>query len=71
MTHTILLPLVGKPFAWFDRKVVDGLVDGVADAVGNFYYFLRRMQSGRVQDYLLYFLGGIAGWMIYFLYLWK
>ena len=71
MTHTILFPLVGKPFAWFDRKVVDGLVDGVADAVGNFYYFLRRMQSGRVQDYLLYFLGGIAGWMIYFLYLWK
>ena len=71
ITHTILFPLIGRPFAWFDRKVVDGLVDGVADTVGSFYYFLRRMQSGRVQDYLLYFLGGIAGWMIYFLYLWK
>jgi NADH-quinone oxidoreductase subunit L len=71
ITHSILTPLVARPFAWFDRNVVDGLIHGVADGVANCYYFFRRMQSGKLQDYLLYFMGGIAAWMIFFFYLWK
>lgn len=71
ITHSILTPLVARPFAWFDRNIVDGLIHGVADGVASCYYFFRRMQSGKLQDYLLYFMGGIAGWMIFFFYLWK
>lgn len=71
ITHSILTPWVARPFAWFDRNIVDGLIHGVADGVAGLYYFFRRMQSGKIQDYLLYFMGGIAVWMIFFFYLWK
>ena len=71
ITGSVLFPLVGRPFAWFDRNIVDGLVQLLADTVGNCYYFIRRMQSGKIQDYLLFFMGGIAAWMIFFFYLWK
>jgi NADH-quinone oxidoreductase subunit L len=71
ITSSILFPLVGRPFAWFDRTVVDGIVQGVANTVGNCYYFIRGMQSGKIQDYLLYFMGGIVVWMIFFMYIWK
>jgi NADH-quinone oxidoreductase subunit L len=71
ITGSILFPLVGRPFAWFDRTIVDGIVQGVANAVGNCYYFIRGMQSGKLQDYLLYFMGGIVAWMIFFMYIWK
>jgi hypothetical protein len=39
--------------------------------VASCYYLFRKMQSGKLQDYLLYFMGGIAAWMIFFFYLWK
>ena len=71
ITHSILTPLVARPFAWFDRNIVDGLIHGVAVGVASCYYLFRKMQSGKLQDYLLYFMGGIAAWMIFFFYLWK
>jgi NADH-quinone oxidoreductase subunit L len=71
ITHSILTPLVARPFAWFDRNIVDGLIHSVADGVASCYYLFRKMQSGKLQDYLLYFMGGIAAWMIFFFYLWK
>ena len=32
---------------------------------------IKGYQSGKVQDYALYFFGGIAGLIIAFIYLWK
>jgi hypothetical protein len=46
-------------------------VNGVGTFVGSIYYFIRGMQSGKLQDYLFYFLAGIAAWMIFFFYIWK
>jgi NADH-quinone oxidoreductase subunit L len=37
----------------FDTKVIDGAVDGVSDSVKAGGRFLRRIQTGRVQTYLL------------------
>ena len=71
ITQRVLFPLVGKPAAWFDKNIIDGTVNGVGSFVGNIYYFIRGMQSGKLQDYLLYFLAGIAAWMVYFIYIWK
>ena len=71
ITQRVLFPLVGKPAAWFDKNIIDGTVNGVGSFVGSIYYFIRGMQSGKLQDYLLYFLAGIAAWMVYFIYIWK
>ena len=71
ITQRVLFPLVGKPAAWFDKNIIDGTVNGVGNFVGSIYYFIRGMQSGKLQDYLLYFLAGITAWMVYFIYIWK
>jgi multicomponent Na+:H+ antiporter subunit D len=36
----------------FDRKVIDGAVDGTADSVRALGGVVRKMQSGRVQAYV-------------------
>jgi len=71
ITKRVLFPMVGKPAAWFDKTIIDGTVNGVGNFVGSIYFFIRGMQSGKLQDYLLYFLAGIAAWMVYFIYIWK
>ena len=38
---------------WFDRRVVDGAVNGVATLTGSGGRELRRIQTGRVQNYAL------------------
>ncbi|MEF8815242.1 MAG: NADH-quinone oxidoreductase subunit L [Salinibacter sp.] len=57
-----------KGFAAFDTAVVDGAVNGVADAAQNASGLLRRVQTGLVQNYALALTLGAAllvGLMLY------
>lgn len=71
VTQHIVFAFFGKMFAWIDKNIIDGIVNGVGNFVSSIYFSIRRMQSGKVQDYLLYFFGGIALGIIYFFYIWK
>jgi NADH-quinone oxidoreductase subunit L len=46
-----------KVFSWFiglfDLKVIDGMVNGVADGVFAWGRQFRKIQTGKVQNYLL------------------
>jgi NADH-quinone oxidoreductase subunit L len=44
----------------FDTYVVDGIVNGVAWLVNGFGGGLRRVETGRVQSYMIGFFGGLA-----------
>jgi NADH-quinone oxidoreductase subunit L len=44
---------VGRAAQWFDRVVLDGFVDGLADGYRLFGARLRQLQTGRVQGYAL------------------
>jgi NADH-quinone oxidoreductase subunit L len=52
-----LVALLTRAFSWvaaaFDQYVVDGAVNGVADAIQAGYQVFRRAQTGRVQNYAL------------------
>ncbi|MDN5346637.1 MAG: NADH-quinone oxidoreductase subunit [Clostridia bacterium] len=41
--------------AWFDRAIIDGLVNGIAGVVGGIGVSLRRFQTGYLQFYALIF----------------
>lgn len=51
-----LVPLMGVSRFWgrFDWHVIDGVVDGIAHAVGGVGATLRHLQSGRLQYAILY-----------------
>ena len=40
-------------FWWFDREVVDGTVNAVGGVTVDTGHVLRRIQTGRVQNYAL------------------
>ncbi len=61
ITKKIIFPFIGQPAAWIDRNIIDGAMNGLATLTlwkANLY---KTLQSGKVQDYALYFFIGIFG----------
>ncbi|HEY5773847.1 MAG TPA: NADH-quinone oxidoreductase subunit L [Chitinophagaceae bacterium] len=71
ITQKIIFNLIGRPAAWIDKNIVDGLMNGVANATASVSGFIKGIQSGKVQSYAIYFFGGIVALAVVFLYLWK
>ncbi|MEI8075530.1 MAG: NADH-quinone oxidoreductase subunit L [Bacteroidota bacterium] len=71
ITKKVLFNLIGRPAAWFDKNIVDGFMNLLATLTAGLSELIKGFQSGKVQDYALYFFGGIAGLIIAFIYLWK
>jgi NADH-quinone oxidoreductase subunit L len=71
VTKKILFNLIAKPAAWFDKHIVDGLMNLLANSTAKLSEQIKGFQSGKVQDYALYFFGGIASLIILFIYLWQ
>jgi NADH-quinone oxidoreductase subunit L len=71
VTKKVLFNLVGRPAAWFDRNIVNGLVDLTGDATQTLSERIRKMQSGKVQQYAIYFLAGVVVMALLFIYVWK
>jgi NADH-quinone oxidoreductase subunit L len=71
VTRKFLFNIIGRAAAWTDKNVVDGLVDLLGAATRGLSVLLRGMQSGKVQQYALYFLGGALALAFLFIYVWK
>jgi NADH-quinone oxidoreductase subunit L len=71
ITQKIIFNLIGRPAAWIDKNIVDGLMNGIANATASVSGFIKGIQSGKVQSYAIYFFGGIVALAVVFLYLWK
>ena len=70
VTKKLLFNLIGRPAAWFDRQVVDGLVNATGNTTEAVSEKIRGFQSGKVQVYALYFLGAVIGLAVLFIYIW-
>lgn len=71
ITKKIIFNLVGRPAAWFDKNVVDGLVNLTGNTTELISAKIKGLQSGKVQQYAIYFLVGVIGLAALFIYLWK
>jgi NADH-quinone oxidoreductase subunit L len=71
MTKKILFNLVGRPAAWFDRNVVDGLVNFTGNTTQFVSEKIKKLQSGKVQQYAIYFLVAAIVIAVVFIYAWK
>ena len=52
---------IGRPAAWIDKHIVDGFMNLLATITEKISYLIKGLQSGKVQNYALYFFGGIIG----------
>ena len=59
ITKKIIFNGISRPFAWFDRHVIDGALNGLAAATAWTSEKTKRFQSGSLQWYAWVFLAGI------------
>ncbi len=71
ITRKILFNLIGRPAAWIDRNIVDGMVNATGNATEAVSEEVKGFQSGKVQQYAIYFLVGVIGLAVLFMYVWK
>ena len=71
ITRKLIYNLIGKPAAWFDKNIVDGLVDATGNGTTSIAEKIKGMQSGKVQQYAIYFLFAVIGLAVLFIYVWK
>ena len=71
ITKKIIFPFIGQPIAWADKNIVDGFMQLLAKTTAKISELIKGLQSGKVQNYAMYFFGGIAVLSILFLYIWK
>ena len=61
ITRRILFAGIARPAAWVDRHIVDGTMNAVAALTARLSSALRFIQTGKVQDYVLFFFAGVCG----------
>ena len=71
ITKKIVFPLIGQPIAWADRNIVDGFMLLLANTTAKISTAIKGLQSGKVQNYALYFFGGVLALSVLFIYIWK
>jgi len=67
----IIFRFISAPVAWFDRKVVDGTMNLIAEVTQHASYRIRDFQSGQLQKYAFVFVSGALLLALLIIYLWK
>ncbi len=70
VTKEIIFKRISAPFAWFDRHVVDGTMDLIGNSTVSGSEKIKKIQSGRIQDYALAFVAGAVVLAMIFIYKW-
>lgn len=68
VTHRIIFRYISRPIAWFDRHIVDGMVNLAGWVTHTSGALLRYLQTGQIQTYALWF---VAGGVFVLLFLWS
>ena len=71
ITKKIIFNFIGRPAAWFDKNVVDGMVNATGSTTQLISEKIKGLQTGKVQQYAIYFLAGAIGLAGFFIYLWN
>ena len=71
ITKKIVFHLIARPAAWFDRIVVNGMMNGIAKSTAFISEGVKTMQSGKLQHYAFYFFVGLMGLAFVIIYTFK
>ena len=70
VTKKIVFNLISAPIAKFDKKYVDGTMEGIGNKTVIISEKIKGLQSGRLQDYAMFFVSGVVIIALVFIYLW-
>ncbi len=58
ITKKVIFNCISRPIAWFDKQVIDGTMDNIANVTQKASHRVRGLQSGQMQRYAAFFLMG-------------
>mgnify|MGYP004446960975 CR=1 FL=1 len=64
ITHKIIFGGISRAIAWFDRHIIDGFMNLLANVVSFGSWAVRGMQNGSVQNYVWFYLCGILALIV-------
>ena len=70
VTKKIIFDRISAPIAKFDKKYVDGTMEGIGNKTVIISEKIKGLQSGRLQDYAMFFVSGVVVVALVFIYLW-
>ena len=70
VTKKIIFNNISRPVAWFDRHIVDGLMNGIAWVTNGVSRQIKGFQSGQLQKYGYVFVSGVIILTFVFVYYW-
>lgn len=70
ITKKIVFNLIGNAAAWIDKNIVDGFMNLLASLTALVSELIKGFQSGKTQQYAVYFFAGTIGFILLFIYLW-
>lgn len=70
VTKKILFKRLSEPIAKFDKKYVDGTMEGIGNKTVSLSKSIKGLQSGKFQDYAFSFVMGVVIIALVFIYLW-
>ncbi len=68
-TKKFIFGIVGASAAWFDRNIVDGMMNLLGTLTAWISGLVRPLQSGKLQHYAFYFFFGVIGFVILLIFL--
>ncbi|HNO53970.1 MAG TPA: NADH-quinone oxidoreductase subunit L [Chitinophagaceae bacterium] len=71
ITKKVIFNLIGRPAAWFDKNVVDGMVNLTGNATQWLSGRIKKFQSGKLQSYTLLYLMAAVVMAAIIIYVWK
>ena len=70
VAQKIMFKRIAAPVALFDKKYVDGTMEGIGNKTVVVSEKIKGFQSGKVQDYAFSFIAGVVIIALVFIYLW-
>ena len=64
VTKKIVFNLISAPIAKFDKKYVDGTMEGIGNKTVIISEKIKGLQSGRLQDYAMFFVSGVVDYSL-------
>jgi NADH-quinone oxidoreductase subunit L len=71
VTKKIIFRYISAPLAWFDRHIVDGMMNTIASVTQVLSFRIRGFQSGQLQKYGFVFVSGAVLLALLVIYLWR
>jgi len=70
VTKEIIFKRISAPFAWFDKNVVDGAMNLIGNSTVTGSEKIKKIQSGKLQDYAFAYVAGAVVLAMIFIYKW-